>query len=131
LGSFNNSQQIGISGEKLALEFLKKKNYFIKATNYHSRFGEIDIIAQNENYIIFVEVKTRKKNAFAAPMEYVNRSKQVKIIKTALLYLSEGKHDENIQPRFDVIEIVHEAGKNTRVNHIENAFFMERNDEFF
>jgi putative endonuclease len=120
-----------MSGEKLALEFLKKKNYFIQETNYHSRFGEIDIIAQNENYIIFVEVKTRNSHAFAAPMEYVNSSKQVKIIKTALLYLSEGKHSEDVQPRFDVIEIVLEAGKSIKVNHIENAFFMERNDEFF
>jgi len=57
-------KNMGLWGENKAVEFLKAKNYTILARNYHSRFGEIDIIARKQNTIIFVEVKTRKNTAF-------------------------------------------------------------------
>ena len=112
----------GKLGEEYAAEILIKKGYKIIARNYHSRFGEIDIIAENNNYIVFVEVKTREKNYSVSPLEAVTAGKQNKIIKTALLCLQ--KNETSLQPRFDVIGIITEA-KNFKVisvEHIENAF---------
>lgn len=60
-------KNMGLWGENKAVEFLKAKKYIILARNYHSRFGEIDIIARKQNTIIFVEVKTRKNTAFGFP----------------------------------------------------------------
>lgn len=80
-------KNMGLWGENKAVEFLKAKNYTILARNYHSRFGEIDIIARKQNTIIFVEVKTRKNTAFGFPAEFVDYKKQQKIMKTAQLYI--------------------------------------------
>lgn len=112
----------GKIGEDCAAEILLKKGYEIIERNYHSRFGEIDIIAQNSNYIIFVEVKTRDENYSVSPLEAVTVSKQKKLYKTALLYLQ--SHTSLLQPRFDVIGITTKYGNHTikSVEHIENAF---------
>ena len=71
-------KNMGLWGENKAVEFLKAKNYTILARNYHSRFGEIDIIARKQSTIIFVEVKTRKNIAFGFPAEFVDYQKQQK-----------------------------------------------------
>lgn len=71
-------KNMGLWGEDKAVEFLKVKNYTILVRNYHSRFGEIDIIARKQNTIIFVEVKTRKNTAFGFPAEFVDYQKQQK-----------------------------------------------------
>ena len=110
----------GFAGEKGACRFLKKNGYKILQTNYATRFGEIDIIAQKGEFIAFVEVKTRNENTIASPGEFVNNKKQQRIIITAQHYLLEEKTDR--QPRVDVIEIMTEKGKIREINHIENAF---------
>lgn len=113
----------GAWGEALAAEYLRKKRYKIIAAGYRSRFGEIDLIAQNRKYLVFVEVKLRKSSDFASAMEYVDRRKQDRIRTTAQLYLSE--HPTDLQPRFDVIEIYAPEGVNTRhpeIHHMEDAF---------
>lgn len=113
----------GAWGEALAAEYLRKKRYKIIAAGYRSRFGEIDLIAQNRKYLVFVEVKLRKCSDFASAMEYVDRRKQDRIRTTAQLYLSE--HPTDLQPRFDVIEIYAPEGVNTRhpeIHHMEDAF---------
>ena len=113
----------GAWGEALAAEYLRKKRYKIIAAGYRSRFGEIDLIAQNRNYLVFAEVKLRKSSDFASAMEYVDRRKQDRIRTTAQLYLSE--HPTDLQPRFDVIEIYAPEGVNTRhpeIHHMEDAF---------
>ena len=118
-----NPRQIGAWGEKIALEDLKKKGYTIITTGFRSRFGEIDIIAKSKEYLTFVEVKTRKNASFAQAKEFVSRSKQQKIIKTANYWLM--KRPTKLQPRFDVIEIYAQDGEHTEspvINHIENAF---------
>ena len=114
---------VGRFGEHTAAEYLKKKRYKIVGLNYSCRFGEIDVIAENKKYIVFVEVKLRKSNSFAEAREFVTQSKQEKIIKTASLWLS--LNETGLQPRFDVIEIYAPEGaesKAVKINHIENAF---------
>ena len=110
-------------GEALAAEFLRKKRYTIVAAGYRSRFGEIDLIAKNKQYLVFVEVKLRKTEDFASAREYVNRRKQDKIRITASVYLSQ--NPTALQPRFDVIEIYAPEGHQTEnpvINHLEDAF---------
>lgn len=117
------SKLSGAWGEALAAEYLRKKHYKIIAAGFRSRFGEIDLIAQDKKYLAFVEVKLRKTADFAKAMEYVDRRKQDKIRVTASLYLSE--NPTKLQPRFDVIEIYAPDGTATahpEINHMEDAF---------
>ena len=113
----------GAWGEMIAAEYLKKKHYRMIAANYRCRFGEIDIIAANRQYLIFVEVKTRKSADFALAREFVHTAKQNRLRATAEIYLSE--FPTKLQPRFDVIEIYAPQGiqtKNPQINHMEGAF---------
>ena len=117
------SNLAGAWGEALAANYLRKKHYKIIATNYRSRFGEIDLIASNRQYLVFVEVKLRKSNQFANAFEFVDSRKQSRIRTTAELYLSEFSTD--LQPRFDVIEIYAPEGTETKfpeIHHMEDAF---------
>ena len=117
------SKLSGAWGEALAAEYLRKKRYKIIAAGYHCRFGEIDLIAQNKRYLVFVEVKLRKNEHFAAAREYVNRAKQDRIRVTASMYLSQ--NPTKLQPRFDVIEIYAPSGaatKDPEITHLEDAF---------
>ena len=119
------TQIIGNGGEAFVAEYLKKKGYIISARNYHSRFGEIDVIAENDDEILFVEVKTRAENSRVRPYEYVNTPKQQKIITTANIYL---KHNGfGLKPRFDVAEVFVSPDGNMRLNYFENAFSVEKN----
>ncbi len=109
----------GEKGEKLALKYLKNNGYKILEKNYHSFEGEIDIIALKDDVISFVEVKTRNENAIAAPREAVTSSKQEKIKKTALRYMTKTEY----QPRFDIIEVILDDKKKlVSLEHLENAF---------
>ena len=114
---------MGRWGEGIAAEYLRKKRYTIVAANYRCRFGEIDLIAENRQFLVFVEVKLRKSAAFAEAMEFVDRRKQERLKETAAIYLSQNETQK--QPRFDVIEIYAPEGTQTRkptVRHWEDAF---------
>ncbi len=110
----------GRTGERIAKAYLRLHGYLILDTNYHSRFGEIDIIAKKFETVVFVEVKTRGPNSIAAPAFAVDIYKQKKIIKTAQRYILY-KHLDNCSFRFDVIELK-TNGLHFNVNHIKNAF---------
>lgn len=113
----------GAWGEALAAQYLRKKKYTVVAAGYRSRFGEIDLIAEYKQYLVFVEVKLRKSDAFAAAREYVDRRKQDKLRVTASMYLS--RYPTKLQPRFDVVEIYCPEGRDTKkpeITHIEGAF---------
>lgn len=113
----------GAWGEALAAEYLRKKRYRIVAAGYRCRFGEIDLIAQNRKYLVFVEVKLRKTADFAEAFEYVDRKKQDRIRTTASLYLAQ--NPTALQPRFDVIEVYTPEGFQTahpEIHHMEDAF---------
>ncbi len=117
------SKIAGAWGEALAAEYLRKRHFKIVAQGYRSRFGEIDLIAENRNFLIFVEVKLRKNADFAAAREYVDRYKQDRIRMTASMFLSQ--NPTNLQPRFDIIEIYAPEGhltKKPRLEHLEDAF---------
>lgn len=117
-----STQNIGEIGEEYASKFLKKKKYKILERNYRKRYGEIDIIAENKNYIVFVEVKTRHKDSMISAADAVNRQKQIRIIKTASMYLAENETDKFC--RFDVCEVYINSDnlKLVDINYIEAAF---------
>mgnify|MGYP003293083242 CR=1 FL=1 len=113
----------GAWGEALAADYLRRKHYSLVAAGYRSRFGEIDLIVQNKQYLVFVEVKLRKNGDFAAAREYVDRRKQDRIRITASFYLA--KNPTALQPRFDVIEIYAPEGPASlrpEITHLEDAF---------
>ena len=119
----NTAKQSGQWGEALALKYLQRKKYKLVERNYSCRYGEIDLIVRSRTDIVFVEVKLRKSDRFAAAAEYVDRSKQSKLIKTAQFYLS--LFETELQPRFDVIEIYAPEGTETKdplIRHLEDAF---------
>ena len=110
-------------GEALAADYLRARRYEIVDCNYHSRFGEIDLIAKNRRYIAFVEVKARRDDAYAQAREFVTTRKQERIRASAEIWLE--NHPTELQPRFDVIEIYAPEGMDTkrpRIIHLENAF---------
>ena len=113
----------GTWGEALAAEYLRKKRYKILAAGYSCKFGEIDLIAADRKYLVFVEVKLRKSADFAQAMEFVDRRKQDRLRLTASMYLSQNPTE--LQPRFDVIEIYAPEGTATarpEIRHMEDAF---------
>lgn len=117
------SDLLGAWGEATAGEYLRRKRYKLLAINYRCRMGEIDLIAANRRYIVFVEVKLRGSATFAQAREFVDVHKQRRIVQTAKLYLS--RYPTKLQPRFDVIEIYAPQGLETHdpiINHLEDAF---------
>jgi putative endonuclease len=101
-----NLRAAGNQGETAACDYLLREGYVIIKRNYHSRYGEIDIIAEYENHIIFIEVKTRadtpKQKLYGRPSLAVNAKKREHLLKTAKKYLHDFKPDKS--PRIDVIE---------------------------
>lgn len=120
----NKNKKIGHIQEKIAIDFLVKNGYNIKISNYTKQCGEIDIIAQKDNYIHFIEVKYRKNLDYGYPREAVTKSKQNKIKKTALYYIQDIQEsitsDEynDLGFSFDIIEII-----DTQINYMPNAFY--------
>ena len=126
----SNKSNIGKIGENRAVNYLKNKHILPLSTNYKSRYGEIDIIGHNDKYIVFVEVKTRKRVSVISGVECVSRKKQERIIKTACIFMQE--KNINKQPRFDIIEIKNDSlGSPLTIKHIENAFTAEGKYAFF
>ncbi len=109
----------GQIGEDQATRFLRKNEYKILTRNYHSRFGEIDIIAQKNGSIVFVEVKTRSSTQFGTPREAVNYFKLQKMIKTAHIFMKVYRMTGS-PFQFDVIEVI---GKEEPfdIEHIKNV----------
>ena len=116
----SDKKLLGAFGEDAACRYLKRRGYKIEGRNYSCRFGEVDIIARDRKYIVFVEVKLRKDDSHGAAMEFVTPAKQRRVITAAQLWL--GQNPTNLQPRFDVIEVYGTEGRIETINHIENAF---------
>ena len=114
---------IGDKGESFAVWLYEKSGYTVVKRNYHSRYGEIDLIAESDTELCFVEVKTRNLSTMGTPAEAVNYRKQKKLTLTAMKYLSETECFK--QPRFDVLEVWQQDGKIVKYNLIENAFYAE------
>ena len=110
---------IGKIGENIAKNYFIQKGFRILNTNFHSRYGEIDIICENSEYIVFAEVKTQHKPSFCNAFERVDTYKRDKILKTIDFYFS--NNDILKQPRIDVIEVTLKSN-NFIINHFVNAF---------
>ncbi len=111
---------IGRMGEEHIVQLLKDRGCQILCRNYHCRFGEIDIIAQEGPCILFVEVKTRKEGSLEEPFEAITPAKQQKIVLTAGAYIVENRPD--LQPRFDAAAVYMRDGKIVREEYLKNAF---------
>jgi len=112
--------ELGILGERLALQYLRKKNVQIRDCNFRYKKGEIDIVAETDDLIIVYEVKTRETAEIGEPYKAVTRSKQRQIVKVADAYVKAHNLEKEVQ--FDIISIVHNSYR-TKIEHIENAFF--------
>lgn len=116
-----SNKTTGDLGEKLAIEYLIKNNYTIIETNFTTKIGEIDIIAKQDDIVIFIEVKTRRSLKYGRPYEAVNYKKTQKIIRVAQNYINY-KNIEDVQYRFDVIEVF--LSETSKINHIKDAFWV-------
>lgn len=124
-----SSYSLGKAGEELAAKLLTENGYFIAAKNYRSQIGEIDIIAENRDTVLFVEVKLRKANAGYFPREAVTNNKRMRILHAAKNYIFRSR--TRLQPRFDIIEIImneRQDLKDADVNWIQNAFGVRSNE---
>ena len=123
MGERKNNRSLGSFYEQQAASFLEERGWHILERNYRCSRGEIDLICRDREVLVFVEVKLRKSDRFAAAAEYVDRRKQERIKSTAQMWLS--THPSGLQPRFDVIEIYAPEGVETRrpkIYHWEDAF---------
>jgi putative endonuclease len=118
-----NSLILARKGEEFAMNVLLRKNYEILQMNFHSRFGEIDIIAKTPSHLIFVEVKTRCDLDRDLALESVTPKKQKRITMTALHYLQQHQEFNDCMIRYDIILVFfHEITANYSFEHIEDAF---------
>jgi putative endonuclease len=115
----------GLRYEDLARDYLRARGLVWLQSNFHSRFGEIDLIMRDRDVVCFVEVKFRKSLAFGGAAVTVPRSKQRKIIKTALFYLAAHASLAHHALRFDVLLIQRQACSKNDFNWITNAFYAE------
>lgn len=115
-------RELGNTGERLACGALKKKGYLIIEKNYRCRYGEIDIIARQKDFLVFVEVRSKSDNSFGTPEESITTQKKQKLISTALEYINSHK-DTPPDWRIDFVAIDFDTKgkKASRIEIIENA----------
>ncbi len=122
---------LGDRGERAASRFLKNLGYTIVARQYRNQYGEVDIIAIDNDRIVFVEVKTRKSTNTGQPFEAVDRRKQQKLTRLALSWMKKTKPLHQ-SARFDIISIVWpDEGGEPQIRHIRNAFEATDEGQFF
>jgi len=117
--------EFGRAAEEAAAKFLKAKGYKILVRNYKNKFGEIDIIAEQENVICFIEVKARHSLNLGAPEEAVSARKQRQICRAAVYYLKANRLLERLA-RFDVLGLLY-AGSQPEISLITDAFELSAN----
>lgn len=113
-------KELGTLGEKLAKNFLKKKGYRIRETNFKCREGEIDIVAEQGDYLVFVEVRTKSSLEFGTPEESITPFKKEKLVTSALTYLSTHQHLP-AHWRIDLVAIeLDQKGKAERIELVQD-----------
>ena len=112
--------ELGKLGEEMAVEFLQKDGYAIIETNWTFQKAEVDIIAQKENTLAIIEVKTRSSLEFGLPQDFVKPKKIQLLTKAVDAYVNE--RDLDIEVRFDIIAI-HKEGKSFVIKHLIDAFY--------
>lgn len=109
----------GKKGEQLAVEYLLQKGYVLLEQNWQSGHLEIDIIASTEEFLVIVEVKTRKSNVFGEPETFVTKQKQSNLIRAANNYINKTGIIKEV--RFDIVSVIEDQDL-SQVKHLENAF---------
>ncbi|MFC7357771.1 YraN family protein [Jejudonia soesokkakensis] len=112
--------ELGNLGEELAVQYLLRKSYKILERNWTFQKAEIDIIAQKENQLVIVEVKTRNSDFFGDPQNFVTPGKIKLLVKAANEYIISNHID--LEARFDIIAVLKNQ-KVEKVEHFENAFY--------
>lgn len=126
----SQKRKFGDLGEKIAGDYLKKEGYQILERNYQKPWGEIDLIAQKEKAVVFIEVKTRtvqpgQSLKFAYPEENVRLSKKRKLIRTAQTYLNEKNYSPETPWQIDVIALeLNLQTKKANLKHFKNAVWQ-------
>jgi len=115
------SHELGKRGEALARLFLEQKGWTILETNWRFGKAEVDLIAKEEDLLVFVEVKTRSYDYFGAPEEAVNTAKEALLASAASAYMEKIRHEWEI--RFDIIAILFHNEKQYEIKHLPDAFF--------
>lgn len=111
---------LGRLGEEIALKHLREKGFTILNTNWRFGKDEIDIIAEKDNYLVIVEVKTRRSDFFGEPEMFVNLAKQRFLVRAAQAYTE--KNNINLEVRFDIVSVIVNSSRK-EVKHIEDAFY--------
>jgi putative endonuclease len=114
------SHNLGQKGEALAADHLKKAGYKILYRNWKWGNKEIDIIAENQEFIVFAEVKTRNEDFLMAPVTAITREKRRTLIHAANWYLQRFGIDK--ESRFDIITVI-QSGDSYKIDHMEGAFY--------
>ena len=120
----NNSKRKGLHYEAQAMSYLCEQGLSLIEQNYHSRFGEIDLIMRDQDTVCFVEVKYRKNMSFGGAMNAIPYQKQQKIIKTAQIFISENRKFSRQAIRFDAL-MLQQGGEDISIDWIQNAFYAE------
>lgn len=115
-----NKRIIGTAYERMAAAYLEQKGYQILEYNFRCGIGEVDLIAKDGEYIVFIEVKYRKNQEFGSPAEAVTKAKQRTLSKVADYYIVRNKLPLFFSYRFDVVTICGES-----MAHYKNAFFYQ------
>ena len=122
--SEGNASALGKAGERAARKKLEALGYEILENNFRSRMGEIDLVARQNGELVFIEVKTRRQRETGSPAEFVHKTKQRRMARTALAYM--GKHNLMDEPtRFDVVSVWGRDLGHLRVDIIQSAFVIE------
>lgn len=116
------SQSQGFAAERMARDYLIRQGLRFRESNYRSRLGEIDLIMQDKQYLVFIEVRMRSSKIFGGAIDSITYAKRQKIIKTASCYLQRYALHEQFSSRFDVVTM---EGQPPDIQWIPNAFGMD------
>ncbi|MFC1623769.1 YraN family protein [Candidatus Omnitrophota bacterium] len=114
----------GKKGERLAQSFLRKEGYTIIERNYKTKAGEIDLIGKNKNFIAFIEVRSQNTKRFGLPEYSIDRKKQDRLSKAALLYIKKHRLEDR-DCRFDIVGIEETDSGSPKIRLIKNAFDLD------
>lgn len=117
-----STNELGKRGEEAAARYLERRDYEILERNYSCRFGEADIIAEEDGTVCFIEVKTRRSIEAGIPEEAVTREKQARYERIALCYLQDTDYGDGVPVRFDAIGICVSANDRALLRHHKGCF---------
>lgn len=111
----------GKKGEALAKNYLESKNWIILNSNWRTGRAEVDIIAKDDNFLVFVEVKTRTGTSYGHPAAFVTSHKEELLVEAAQVYMEQIQHRGEF--RFDIISVLLSSGRDPLIEHFQDAFF--------